>query len=96
MKYPQNRVMNIIDDVKVITSESTVSSLPLVCPNCNYLFTNVEDIITYRKLQCCTWCANNWAYINQENWKKGWRPSEEEVIHKKSQRIKPIFYAEIS
>ena len=44
------------------------------CPICGKAFSSVEDIINYRKYECCTVCDIKYRYPNRIKWAEGWRP----------------------
>ena len=47
---------------------------PKDCPVCKLAFISVEDIINYRRYECCKTCDIKYRYPNKEKWAEGWRP----------------------
>jgi hypothetical protein len=45
----------------------------------------------YERVGCCRACEDNFAELNLEKWKNGWRPSKEDVILKKKERNSLLF-----
>lgn len=60
-------------------SKINLGTLPLSCPVCESLLKDSDDELHFRMFECCSRCANIWAYKNQKRWKTGWRPTKEEV-----------------
>ena len=48
---------------------------PKDCPICKLAFSDVKDIITFRKYGCCEACEVKYRYPNREKWEEGWRPN---------------------
>lgn len=44
------------------------------CPVCGIAFSSKEDIMNYRKHECCLICDEKYRYCNKEKWEEGWRP----------------------
>lgn len=63
----------------VIIPESSEHSLPLACNVCNMLLRSREDEESCREFDCCYRCALKWAHSRRQQWKDGWRPTQEEV-----------------
>lgn len=59
--------------------------MPLACPVCDTLMC-LDDSLQWQKFKCCTRCANTWAYLLQQTWMNGWRPSEDDVRSKVATR----------
>tara|TARA_Y100000592_G_scaffold99888_1_gene177619 strand:+ start:1437 stop:1631 length:195 start_codon:yes stop_codon:yes gene_type:complete len=47
---------------------------PKDCPVCKKAFSSVEDVLNYRKWECCKNCDIVYRYPNREKWEEGWRP----------------------
>lgn len=63
----------------IIPKNIQASGMPLFCPVCDSNFCSTFDHESWEKFQCCDSCASVWACNNVENWKSGWRPTQEEV-----------------
>jgi len=48
---------------------------PKDCPICDKAFSDVKDVINFRKHGCCEACDINYRYPNREKWEEGWRPN---------------------
>lgn len=44
------------------------------CPICGLAFSDVRDIVNFRKHGCCEACDVKYRYPNREKWENGWRP----------------------
>ena len=53
------------------------------CPVCGKAFSDLRDIVNFRKWQCCHNCDDKYRYPNREKWENGWRPDNyiEKEIH---------------
>jgi hypothetical protein len=52
---------------------------PLLCPVCNFVLRDNEDVKSVKAESACTECIINFKYANFGQWEKGWRPSIEEA-----------------
>ena len=50
-------------------------TLPVDCPVCKVLLSNVDDVSSVRENDACESCYLTHYYPNKEKWEKGWRPS---------------------
>tara|TARA_Y100000593_G_scaffold90612_1_gene177433 strand:+ start:893 stop:1090 length:198 start_codon:yes stop_codon:yes gene_type:complete len=48
---------------------------PKDCPVCDKAFSDIKDVINFRKYGCCNTCDVNYRYPNREKWEEGWRPN---------------------
>ncbi len=55
---------------------------PLVCPVCNFVLSDDEDVLSVKREKACSECTITFKHINLERWEKGWRPSIEEARSK--------------
>jgi hypothetical protein len=81
-EYPRNRKISYRGDHVVIIPESRENSsnnMSLFCDVCHIRFARKEDEKSYQMFECCSSCADTWAYSNSEKWKNGWRPSQEQI-----------------
>ena len=80
--YPKNRKIIDRGDYMLIVPESFKSEtrkMPVFCGVCGIRFANKEEEKSYKKFQCCSSCADTWAYSHKEAWDNGWRPSIDQV-----------------
>tara|TARA_B100001287_G_C22576328_1_gene478804 strand:+ start:73 stop:378 length:306 start_codon:yes stop_codon:yes gene_type:complete len=73
------RKIKTLKRYSIIIPESSPNRVPLECPVCGLLMSSFEDTVSYQDYNCCTPCNTQWAFHNQEKWKKGWRPSQSEI-----------------
>ena len=88
--YPNKRKIFKKQKYCVIVPEdynaTSIKIMPLFCPVCDFRFSSVQDESAYKKFECCNFCADTWAYANSEQWKKGWRPSTEQLKNSMQRR----------
>tara|TARA_A100000164_G_C21927299_1_gene783776 strand:+ start:1564 stop:1848 length:285 start_codon:yes stop_codon:yes gene_type:complete len=60
--------------------------VPLDCPVCELLLSDKKDVISYKQNKCCKSCSDVFFYPNKEKWKKGWRPSLDEINNQREKR----------
>lgn len=58
----------------IIVAEKDHSTEEKDCPICCLAFSDVKDVINYRKYNCCEACDIKYRYPNREKWEEGWRP----------------------
>jgi hypothetical protein len=91
LPYPRDRKMKYEGSYIVIVpssyDESKRKDMPLFCGVCNFSFSHKEDEISFKEFQCCTTCADTWAYSHRTEWEKGWRPSVEQVDVNNQKRL---------
>ena len=87
--YTNNRLIQKFDGYFVIVPEGYLGSktMPLFCDVCSIRFCSVEDEKSYDEFECCSSCADTWAYSKKSEWKNGWRPSKEQVENSIERRI---------
>jgi|ETNmetMinimDraft_2_1059921.scaffolds.fasta_scaffold364327_1 predicted O-linked N-acetylglucosamine transferase (SPINDLY family) len=66
--------------------------VPLECPVCEILMRDREDVISYSKNECCSYCEMMWVYPNLEKWIHGWRPDSNEIDRVRKQRMSSPTY----
>lgn len=88
--YPNDRKAKLTDEYIVIVPSSwdqdDPSFVPIFCDVCEFGLTSLDEE-SQKKFQCCSTCADTWAYANKKEWEKGWRPSTEEVDRAIKNRI---------
>lgn len=81
--YPKNRKIKKKEQHVVVVpgkfEENSVNCMPLFCDVCEFRYSTQEDEHSFKIFNCCSACADTWAYSNREKWKDGWRPSAEQV-----------------
>ena len=55
---------------------------PVICPVCQFVLRDKEDVKSVKKETACTTCVINFKYIYSLKWKEGWRPSIDEARNK--------------
>lgn len=59
----------------LITPTKFTTPTPITCPTCQLVMSTSDDLVSYGKWGCCSWCERMWVQgINRERWKDGWRP----------------------
>ena len=53
--------------------------VPHSCPVCKFSLRDYDDVMSYSSWECCTDCSRKFAEPNREEWKKGKRPSSEQI-----------------
>jgi hypothetical protein len=75
----------------VLIQDENLEASALSCPVCDYFIDNDQHAQYYSQYNCCFDCAVKWAEgLNKDKWKKGWRPSTEEIEEEKIFRRKMI------
>lgn len=74
--YPNNREVEEIDGIKVITPVGHKTRVPLSCPCCGVVLRSKDDESSFLEFECCEICALHWARPHFCEWKKGWRPTK--------------------
>lgn len=64
-----------IDSIKVIDTTDSIARNSNVCPVCQYLARDREDIVSIKKEGACTECVSNFKMLMKDEWKKGERPT---------------------
>lgn len=80
--YPGNRLICKGDKFSIIIPADRDDAMPLFCCICDSIMRTSLDEEAYEKFNCCDSCATYWAYPRKDEWKSGWRPSEEEIKNK--------------
>jgi hypothetical protein len=68
--------------------ESPVSSIPFFCEVCEFPHDASRDWMYFEKFKMCQECATTLVEARQEDWKKGWRPSQEQIDMYIEERIR--------
>lgn len=87
--YPKDRKIKIFETHVIIVPKDhdSDSFMPLFCKVCDFRFLTKDDENAYRQFQCCSSCADTWAYSNKTRWEEGWRPSAEQIAEKVQKRL---------
>jgi len=48
---------------------------PVVCPVCEFVLRDIEDVTSVKKEQACSECTLNFKYLYIDKWESGWRPT---------------------
>jgi hypothetical protein len=54
--------------------------IPFNCPNCGFLNSEFDDVITMKSHSCCSFCYIHWVEPNRDRWESGWRPTPTDVF----------------
>jgi len=73
--------------VVIVPEVEKYTKIPLFCDVCEIRLSSKEDEEAYKKFECCSACADTWAYSKKEEWLRGWRPSGEQVESLVQKRI---------
>lgn len=65
--------------VVIVPETEKYSKIPLFCDVCEIRLFSKEDEDAYKKFECCSVCADTWAYSRKEEWLRGWRPTKEQI-----------------
>lgn len=84
-KTHKNVKVSILENYWVVLPEEH-DVIPLDCPVCNVLLSGKEDVLSYRKNDCCKKCTDVFVYPNREKWNKGWRPNLDEINSQRKKR----------
>ncbi len=68
--------------------ESHVSSMPFFCEICEFPHDVSRDWMYFEKFKMCQECATSLVEARQEDWKKGWRPTQEQIDMYIEERIR--------
>jgi hypothetical protein len=59
----------------IFKRQKNAETIPVDCPVCKIMLVTVEDIQSFKRVECCEKCELIHYYPNREKWKKGWRPN---------------------
>ena len=80
------------EDEIIVKEPMNLKIIPVCCDVCEFAISNIVDIQRYHEYQCCAECLTLWAEPNRERWKKGWRPTERQIIKERKRRNSfPLF-----
>ena len=57
----------------------TNNDMGLFCPLCDFVMIPEKDLDYLKKYNACFSCSTKWAEPNLEKWKRGWRPTSEQI-----------------
>ena len=92
MEKIQKLLVNNDISIKIYIDED-LNEPASFCPTCDFVMSSQTDFEYFDKFSCCSFCAMKFAESRKEDWKNGWRPSENEVEEfKKLLRLQsPVF-----
>ena len=61
------------------SQKSHVTSMPFFCNICEFPHDLSRDWSYFEKFEMCQECATSLVEARQEDWKNGWRPSQEQI-----------------
>lgn len=79
--------MKKIDFVFVDRRSDKNVRIPMFCPICAFALRTYEDRNYYESKKCCYKCGLTFADSREEEWKSGWRPSENDVKEEVTKRL---------
>lgn len=50
---------------------------PIFCPICKFPNLTFDDTLSFKENSCCSMCTMRWVEPRKEEWKSGWRPTQE-------------------
>ena len=59
--------------------ESHANDMPFFCEVCEFPHDRSRDWWYYEKFSMCQECATSLVEARQEEWKTGWRPTQEQI-----------------
>lgn len=87
-QYPRDRkIANHPSGFVVILPNDIQRSIPLTCPLCKYALRTKDDEMSYNEFECCNRCEMIWAASRRDEWKAGWRPTEQEINEREIDRL---------
>jgi len=64
----------------VIIPHNSVEPIPIECPVCSILMGQRDDLVSYSRWKCCSWCERMWISESKHDaWRAGWRPDPQVV-----------------
>lgn len=85
-ELPNDRKIRKIKHYSIIVPATRCDVVPLDCPVCELLMRDHDDVLSFRRSVCCLECELVWAIPNNTSWKKGWRPSTDDVTNELNKR----------
>jgi len=76
-----------VNDIRIIVPLEGYDPVPMFCGICDFPMRTSDDLLSFRKFECCEGCMLEWAEARQIEWKNGWRPQEEAVEQYRKERI---------
>ena len=61
------------------SQKSPVSDMPFFCKVCQFPHDLNRDWYYFEKFEMCQECATTLVEARQEEWKRGWRPTQEQI-----------------
>ena len=77
--FDKNRIARHHKSGFLIIKPKNLSTVPFTCPTCNMIMRNSEDVSYFQKYKSCFYCATYLIIPNAERWKKGWRPTKQQI-----------------
>lgn len=81
-----DRMMIKKDHYVVVLPNNDEGFVPICCDICGNLYRNIDDELSHYEFGCCDLCSQQFARPRAQDWKIGWRPSQDtinEVLNKR-------------
>ena len=75
----KERVLIQKSGFSIVKPRNMSKTVPLFCPVCTISMSGPTDTSYYERFECCAACGMQWADLNQEAWRSGWRPEKSEI-----------------
>lgn len=79
--------MKKIDFIFVDKRTDPAEGIPMFCSICNFALRTYEDRTSFEEKKCCYKCGITFADSRLDEWKSGWRPSNEDVKKEIEKRL---------
>lgn len=80
-QYTHDRLISHEMHHHVIVPNDFATAMPLCCLVCSSMMRSREDELAWHDLECCDACSRAFAASRRIEWKSGWRPTTDEVLH---------------
>ncbi len=85
-ELPNDRKLKKTKEYSVIVPNLSPEVVPLDCPVCQQLMKDHDDVLSFRRNNCCVECEDIWAIPNNKKWAQGWRPEPKTIINEINKR----------
>ncbi len=90
MKKTQRSLVNSENKSFIVISKGDRDISCIFCPMCDFVMSSYGDIESFNEYSCCRECFLTFVESRKNLWKKGWRPSEDDINnHKNNLRCNP-------
>lgn len=85
-ELPNNRRLKKTSQYSIIVPTDLPDVVPLDCPVCQQLMRDHDDVLSFRRNECCLDCELIWATPNKAKWNNGWRPGPKTITSEINKR----------